>query len=193
MSDENHVCGPINPLALVMCCVSQLHFGLAILRFVCNLGYYQDFEEPTVGDRADKEWADIKKELKNERIKLIQKNLFKRLGIRVKECGDGGAGSSEDGNTFRRAFSTQEARLIMAEECNVKMEFIEGLYEVYVALSSCIHIDPELLRDLCQEVLHIYFRNYNWYRLPSAIHKNLVHSHEIVAMLPPTITIGKVS
>ena len=67
MSDENYVFGPVKPLALQLCCVSQLHFGLAILRFVLNLGYYQDFQEPTVGDRADPEWAAIKKELKQDR------------------------------------------------------------------------------------------------------------------------------
>ena len=193
MSDENHVCGPVNPLALTMLCVSQLHFGLAILRFILNLGYNQDFEEPTVGDRSDPEWAKIKKELKADRIHHTQKTLFKLLGIRVKECAEGGAGSSEDGNTFRRAFCTPEARKIMSEVCNVRIEFIEGLYNVYVALCSCLHMDPQLLQELCQESLDMYYKYYSWYRLPSAVHKNLVHSHEIVAQLPSTITIGIVS
>ena len=168
MSDENHKCGPVNPLALRMICVSQLHFGLAILRFILNLGYYQDFEEPTVGDRSDPEWAKIKKELKNDRIHHIQKTLFKLLGIRVKECADGGAGSSEDGNTFRRAFCTPEARKIMSEVCNVRIEFIEGLYNVYVALCSCLHMDPQLLQELCQESLDMY---YKYYKINSCVPK----------------------
>ena len=121
-----------------------------------------------------------------------------RIGIRIKECRNDGSGSSEDGNTFRRAFKTHKARKILSEECDVPIDFIYGLWVVYVALTSTqIFIDPKLFGAYCKKVLDIYFTpQLNWYRMIPSVHKILVHGEELLQVLEreaPTLTPGQLS
>ena len=81
MSTKGYVFKAIKPLAKVLLCLSQLHFGLAVLRLVLCIGYNQDFKEATVGGTKDGKptpWSIKKKQFKSDRIKIMHDNLFKR-------------------------------------------------------------------------------------------------------------------
>ena len=81
MSTKGFVFKPIKPMAKVLLCLSPLHFGLAMLRFVLCMGYNQDFKEATVGGKKDGKptpWALKKKEFQKNRITIMHDNLFKR-------------------------------------------------------------------------------------------------------------------
>ena len=45
MSTENYEFDPIKPFAKMLLCLSPLHFGLSMLRFVLCMCYHQDFKE----------------------------------------------------------------------------------------------------------------------------------------------------
>ena len=118
------------------------------------------------------------------------------IGIRVKECRQEGSGNSEDGNTFRRAFKTRESRQILAEECDVPYDFINGLWNIYVALTSQLYINPAEFGKYCKKILGIYFSRLNWYRMIPSVHKILVHGEELLEELlrvAPTIAPGQLS
>ena len=81
MSTENYAFEPIKQFAKMLLCLSPLHFGLAMLRFVLCMGYHQDFKEATVGGRKDKKptpWSIKKKQFRKDRIEIMHDNLFKR-------------------------------------------------------------------------------------------------------------------
>ena len=118
------------------------------------------------------------------------------IGIRIKECRQEGSGNSEDGNSFREAFRTEKNRKTMSEECDVPLNFIEGLWNIYVALTSHLYIDPKLFGAYCDKVLKIYFTKLKWYRMIPSVHKILVHGPELLEELmkeAPTIAPGQLS
>ena len=81
MSTKGFKFKPIKSLAKLLLCLSQLHYGLACLRFVLCMGYHQDFKEATVGGKKDGKptpWSLKKKEFKKNRITTMHDNLFKR-------------------------------------------------------------------------------------------------------------------
>ena len=118
------------------------------------------------------------------------------MGIRIKECRQEGSGNSEDGNTFRTAFGTRKNREILSEECDVPLDFIEGLWNVYVALTGQLYIIPSKFGAYCKKVLAIYYARLNWYRMIPSVHKILCHGEELLQELlkeAPTIAPGQLS
>ena len=84
----------------------------------------------------------------------------------------------------------------MSEECDVPIEFIEGLWNVYVAITSHTYIYPQAFGAYCESVLEIYFSKLNWYRMIPSVHKILVHGQELLEELEkeaPTVTPGQLS
>jgi len=41
-------------------------------------------------------------------------------------------------------------------------------------------IHPEKLQDYCRDTANLYVENYSWYPMPQAVHKLLIHSHQVV-------------
>ena len=82
---------------------------------------------------------------------------------------------------------------VLAEECNVPIEFIKGFYVIWVALASSLPICPEKFKAFCDHIKSIYLENCGWYKMSPTLHKILIHGHEILSLLPDTVTSGMLS
>ena len=89
----------------------------------------------------------------------------------------GGAGSSNDGNTSRRAFANYE---LFAEILGVDLEIVKGLRTVLIAISSQRVINPAKYQEFCHSIFLRYVQLYPWFYLPASIHKLLIHGADII-------------
>ena len=182
------------PEALALMCVSVLHFGPRTMENFLNIGFRQDFEE---WQRRTKEF----KELSKERKKIIQENFKRELTLAICEPRSGGLGSSNTGNTARKAFDHAEffaIQIIREPEENPERvarasRLITMVRNIWIMLRSCIHINVDKLQDYCDVARNIYEELFPWYPMSPTLHKVLVHIKEIIQYFPPTITSGMLS
>lgn len=92
-----------------------------------------------------------------------------------------GAGSSNNGNTSRRAFQNPE---ILAELLELDEKLIKNLHSILVCLLCQLPINPIKFRAFCLETAEIFVSNYEWYNMPATVHAILVHGAEIMINMP---------
>ena len=113
------------------------------------------------------------------------------IGLPMFEVRDGGRGSSNDGNLARRVLRDHPD--LLANECNVPVEFVKGIYIIWIALASRLPIDPEKFQLFCNKIKKIYVDNVPWYPLSPTLHKVLEHGSEIIQLFPDSVTSGILS
>ena len=96
----------------------------------------------------------------------------------------GGSGTSNDGNTARRAFRSHET---FAEILGVDKGLVKRFFIILCVLSCKHPIDPDKLEIYCKDTFKIYVTHFKWYPMPAAIHKMIVHSHQAVRDKPVPI------
>ena len=112
-------------------------------------------------------------------------------GLPIFEVRAGGCGSSNDGNMARRVLRDHPD--LLAEQTGVPLEFIKGIYVIWVALASKLPIDPEKFQSFCNNLKQIYVENVPWYPLSPTLHKVLEHGWEIISLFPESVTSGILS
>lgn len=98
-------------------------------------------------------------------------------GRNVHKPKSNGSGSTNDGNTARRAFSNPE---LFASITNVNIEFLKHLQVILIAISCNFELSVENLKSFCYRTAEIYFQYYEWYPMSATLHKILAHSSQIV-------------
>lgn len=162
--------------------ISPLHAWIRCFEFVLHLAYKLDLKKWQVRGSTDKEIVAEKK-------KIIQDKFWLQMGLHVDKPKANGSGTTNDGNTARRAFSQTE---LLASITGINVNFLEHLHTILIALSSEFEIDAERLRVYCTETAQIFFSNYEWYCMSATLHKILVHSHQIIeASLLPLGCLGE--
>ena len=116
------------------------------------------------------------------------KNL---LGLPIFEPRAGGSGSSNDGNMCRRILRDHPD--LVAEECQVPIEFVKGIYVIWIALASSLPICPEKFQNYCNSVKQVYLDNVGWYKLSPTLHKILEHGSLVIQLFPDSIMSGVLS
>lgn len=96
----------------------------------------------------------------------------------------GGFGSTNDGNTARRALANPNR---LAELLELDCSLLCNLKTILVALSCHLPIDPvydPVIRfdKLCTSTAKIYVDQYSWFPMPSTLHKILMHGADIISM-----------
>ena len=89
----------------------------------------------------------------------------------------GGSGTTNDGNTGRRFFQNAS---VVADVLGIDYQLTYRFYILLCTLSSFREMNPDKLQAYCNETAELYVANYPWYPMPQAVHKLLVHSHQIV-------------
>ena len=119
--------------------------------------------------------------------------MFKlnHLGLPIFEPRAGGSGSSNDGNMSRRILRDHPD--LLAEECNVPIEFVKGIYIIWLALASSLPICPEKFQSYCNAVKQVYLDNVGWYSLSPTLHKILEHGSLVLQLFPDSIMSGILS
>lgn len=156
--------------------LSTLHAWIRSMEMILHISYNLSF----------KKWSattEENKRLKQEKKKIVQKRFREELGLIIDKPRQG-SGNSNDGNTARRFFYNGSCS---ADITGVDITLIKRLYIILQAMSSGIMIDATKFGSYCLETARIYVNNYNWYYMPSSIHKILIHGESIInhfAVLP---------
>ena len=96
-----------------------------------------------------------------------------------------------DGNMARRILRDHPD--LLAEECNVPLDLVKGVYVIWIALASRLPICPEKFKAFCDNVHNIYLENCAWYRMSPTLHKVLVHGYQVMMLFPDSVTSGMLS
>lgn len=158
--------------------ISSLHCWIRSMECFIHIAYRLEF----------KKWSKAGFDDELNRTKLrIQKEFFKRLGLHIDKPRSN-AGNSNDGNTARIFFANAE---VSAEITGIKLELLQRIRTILIAISCGEEIDPEAFKAYAHETARLYVRDYQWYYMPTTLHKLLIHGHEIInqAIIP----IGRLS
>lgn len=149
--------------------LSTLHAWIRCMEMVLHICYNLDF----------KTWSattEEKKKLKKEKKEFVQKRFREELGLIIDKPRQL-SGNSSDGNTARRFFYNYTCS---ANITGVDETLIKRLYIILQALSSGMMIDPEKFGVYALETARIYVSNYDWYYMPSSVHKLLIHGESVI-------------
>ena len=149
--------------------LSTLHAWIRCMEFCLHLSYRLEIKSWQV-KAVNKEVVQIRKD-------KLRRVIRERLGLTVDVPSSGGSGTTNDGNCARRFFRDHK---IVAEILEIKEELIKNLYVILCVLSSTEEIDADKLEQFCLNTLKIHIENYSWFCLPQAVHKILVHGHQVV-------------
>lgn len=95
-----------------------------------------------------------------------------------------GSGNSNDGNTARRFF---ENYYCSSEITGVDEDLIKRFYVILQTLASGIAVNREKFGEYTRATAQLYVTKYMWYKMPSSVHKILIHGESIIrhfAVLP---------
>ncbi|KAI8125494.1 hypothetical protein CVS40_4198 [Lucilia cuprina] len=150
--------------------ISPLHAWIRCLEFVLNLSYRLPVKKWQIRNAQDKS-------LMQQRKRKIQEQFWNKMGLHVHKPKSNGSGTTNDGNTARKAFLNPE---LFASITNVDVDFIKHLHIILIAISSEFEVSVENLKHFCCATADIYFKNYDWYPMSATLHKILAHSAQIL-------------
>lgn len=156
--------------------LSTLHAWIRFMEMILHISYNLSF----------KKWAatsDENKKIKADKKKMVQRRFREILGLHIDKPRQG-SGNSNDGNTARRFFQNYECS---AEITGVDVELIKKIYIILQTMSSGLSINPHKFGQYTLEIAQLYVSKYNWYHMPSSVHKILIHGGIIIehyAILP---------
>lgn len=145
--------------------MSPLHAWIRSLDCYIHIGYRLDF----------KKWRKTgNEELFEAAKRRIQEGFRTQLIDKPKP---GGSGNSNDGNTVRRFFANPK---LSSEICGLNEKLIERTRNILIAVSCGHELDCDKFKAYSFETAELYVSLYNWYYMPTALHKLLIHGHKIV-------------
>lgn len=160
---------------------SILHFLLRVFELLCKIGFRQDF----------KVWMVRKNNKRHKRLFERRKKqiiaAFKAKGLNIFQPRDGGRGTSNDGNTAKRAFEDPQ---FFADQVGVSVQLIEGLHNIWIALACSLPICADKFQRYCDWVKRLYEADCGWYTMPPTLHKILHHGAEMIRLFPKTLASG---
>ena len=86
------------------------------------------------------------------------------------------SGSTNDGNTVRRAFSQPE---LFGRITNVDQSLIHNFKIVLISLTCQQVLDLEKFETFCFDAANLYMMKYPWFPMPATTHKFLIHAKQI--------------
>ena len=89
----------------------------------------------------------------------------------------GGFGSTNDGNSARRAFENVKK---FSEITNVDEELIKKFKTILICISSQYQINLDKFEKYCFDTAKHYMSKYPWYPMPATELKVLIHGRQIV-------------
>lgn len=150
--------------------VSPLHAFIRFLENLLHVSYKLD-------NRCTRSTTEAQKQSALERKYMVQARLFKEMGLRVDFVRQGGAGSSNDGNTARRAFRDHKK---FADILEIDADLVKRLRIVLVTISHNLTVNPDAFEEYCRRTTERYIDLYGWYKMSPTMHKVLVHGADII-------------
>lgn len=180
ISEENYRFGISSLHAWIRCFECLLHISY---KLDCQTWQVRKQNEKSKVKDAEKE--EIKKENKakvDARKGRIQKEFKSKLFLFV-DMPKQGFGSTNDGNTARRFFENYK---VSAKITGLDKNLIYRFHIILQTITCGFAIDIDKFKEYTLDTARDYVKLYNWYYMPTSVHKLLIHGPEIVrsALLP---------
>ena len=153
--------------------LSTMHAWIRFFECVVHIAY----KIPIRLWRAD---SPHHKELIKQRKEVVKKRFREQMGLVVDQPKSGGAGTSNDGNTARRAFRDVDK---LSEVTEVDVELLNRFAVILSALASSLAIDTDKFHQYATETARLFVDLYPWYYMPATVHKVLIHGADVIASL----------
>lgn len=155
--------------------LSPLHMWIRCFEFILHLSYRLGFCNWQVRKSNRDHCA-----MFFEKKRFVQQEFKKKLGLIVDMPKDSGSGTTNDGNTARRAFSNYK---IFSEITGISEVLIRRLFVILRVINSTFNINIDKFNDYCLEIYHLYVSQYSWFYMPVSVHKLLIHGAEVASKL----------
>lgn len=151
--------------------ISPLHSWIRLFECCLNISKRLDV-------KAWQMRTQLQKDSFAARKSLIQATLWEEFGLKVDKPKPGGSGTTNDGNTARRAFANPK---LFAKCLGLNSQLVCNFQTILIALSSNIPIDPIKFEKLTTATGKIYIHYYYWFPMPATLHKILCHGSQIMS------------
>ena len=121
-----------------------------------------------VTDKAEKEAVAARKA---ERKKKMQEEF----GLVVDTPRAGGSGTSNTGNTARRAFQEEQK---FAEILEIDVELVHRIHVLLIAVNADIPLDEEAFRLYGRQTAQLWVSQYGKFYMPVSLHQLFIHGWE---------------
>lgn len=149
--------------------LSPLHAKINTMECLLHIAYRQDI----------KKWAikgDNKAIMEAKKIEI--QNRFKAEMNLLIDIVKQGSGTTNDGNTARRFFENPDKTAAIT---GIDYDLIRRFAVILQAISSGENIDSQKFKDYAKKTAEQYILLYNWYYMPTTVHKLLIHGADIIA------------
>jgi len=150
--------------------MSPLHAWIRCLEFCLHLSY-------RVGIEKWQARGPILKAKVAERKLRIQQDLIEQMGLRVDFPKANGSGTSNDGNTARRAFAQPD---LFANILRIESRLVKNLGTILITLYCQFPITKVKFQEFCLSLATWYVSKYKWFYMPVSVHKILIHGGHII-------------
>ena len=148
---------------------SLLHCWIRCFEYILHIGYKMEIQKWQARSKEEKDSLSTRK-------KYIQTQFSEKLSLTVDQP-KVGHGSTNDGNTARRAFQNSK---VFSEITGVKEEIIVRFHNILQVISCKQELNIEQFDFYCTRTAETLIEVYPWYRMPSSVHKLLLHAPLIV-------------
>lgn len=156
--------------------LSTLHAWIRFMELVLHISYNLSFKKWSATTEV------MKSEKKSKKI-YVQDRFRSELGLIIDKPRQG-SGNSNDGNTARRFFANPACT---ARITGVDEELIKRFHVLLQTMSCGMHINAQKFGEYAFKTAELFVNKYNWYYMPSSVHKILIHGENIIrynAVLP---------
>lgn len=156
--------------------LSPLHSWIRFYEYFIHLSYKLGTQKWRATSEDDKKHVALTK-------KRIQDEFRQRLGLIVDKPRSGGSGTSNDGNTARKFFKNPD---VSAQITGIQQSLIERCGTILECISSGYKINTAKYEEYAIETAKQLMDTYEWYPLPSSVHKVLLHGAIVIenALVP---------
>lgn len=150
--------------------LSSLHCWIRSFETLLHISYKLPFKSWQVRGEENKAELLLRK-------REIQEKFKTKMGLLI-DVPKPGYGTTNDGNTARRFFDDPK---LSSEITGINEQLISKLGLVLRIIASGKQINIDKFDILTKQTRDLYLEHYNWYYMPSTLHKLLVHGKDIIA------------
>lgn len=149
--------------------LSSLHARINCMECLLHIAYRLDFKQWAVRSNEHKEMLQTRK-------KDIQNKFKHELNLLI-DIVKQGSGTTNDGNTARKFFEypNKTAAITGLDE-----EIIRRFSVILQVITSGEKIDVIKFKDFARKTAEKYVELYDWFYMPSTVHKLLIHGADII-------------
>lgn len=150
--------------------LSSLHCWIRSFETLLHVSYKLPFKLWQVRGEENKAKLLLRK-------REIQEKFKTKMGLLI-DVPKPGYGTTNDGNTARRFFDDPK---LSSEITGINEQLISNLGLVLRIVASGKQIDMNKFDILTKQTRDLYLEHYNWYYMPSTLHKLLIHGKDIIS------------